>query len=106
MLQKVKQELEIAQNADNEEIVVKENKNAQDDADNSDETLESLLRKLASASIEDIKAADFNVGKNCSQLVLSQNESEVVEKNENLAVEDENTEVNIRESILVSFTFF
>ena len=94
MLQKVKDELENAQNEVDEPMAVNNDKNSQDD---SDETLESLLRKLASASIEDIKASDFNVGKNQLQLVEVPHDLELVQ------TEDENTDVNIRESILVTF---
>jgi hypothetical protein len=96
MLQQLKKELE------NQNAAAENGANSQEMTDDSDETLESLLRKLASASIEDIKAADFGTGDNHTTAPLLVGEDEVKEDEEHV-FDDAGADVQIRESILVMF---
>jgi hypothetical protein len=95
MLQQLKNELE------NQNVAAENVANIQEMNDDSDESLESLLRKLASASVEDIKAANFGTGNNHTAPLLVE-EDEVKEDKEQI-FDDAAADMQIRESILVMF---
>jgi hypothetical protein len=92
MLQQVKKELE-NQNAAVENVAL-----SQENKDDSEETLESLLCKLASASIDDIKAANFGAEAHQeNDAIINAKEDEIK------TFDDEDADLQIHESILVLF---
>ena len=110
MLQKVKKELESAQSAQNysDEANMNDEANAEaaGEVEDSNETLETLLRKLASASIEEITAVDFNAAGNQSELEQSRQKDTNADKPEMVNFENEQADVKIRESISVLLKLF
>lgn len=98
MLQQLKKELENTQAQNVEDV---SGDNLQENLEDSDETLENLLRKLASASIDEIKAADFSTATSQQNIVLASHDKVENKQPKVDGFDDENADMKIRESILV-----